>query len=264
MTPRTRSSFNPLTVVGALIVASVVFGLVVDRAPSDAPPPECEGAKDPLCVKGAPGESAETSAGGAGQLAELGVAAVLRASAVCVDVGYLCAALATSESIFVRRWRDFSGTLVVHIPRPEFEDPGEALALQQAASLGIRAWNGQPFPILIDLQGDRNPHFSIRWLRELGGNQIGVTRVQWSSATGLSVVSIDLATRSLRGLQELADPRQVRLTAAHEMGHALGLPHSDAPTDVMYPTNTATALSPRDYRTMESLYGFPDGTEIVR
>jgi hypothetical protein len=32
----------------------------------------------------------------------------------------------------------------------------------------------------------------------------------------------------------------------------------------MYPTNTATSLSAQDYRTMESLYHLPDGTEIVR
>ena len=45
---------------------------------------------------------------------------------------------------------------------------------------------------------------------------------------------------------------------------ALGLPHSTATRDVMYPSNTATAMSAQDYRTMESLYGLPDGTEIVR
>jgi len=60
------------------------------------------------------------------------------------------------------------------------------------------------------------------------------------------------------------DPNQLRLTAAHEMGHILGLPHSDEPRDVMYPTNTATALTARDHRTLEALYGFEDGTAIVR
>jgi predicted Zn-dependent protease len=56
----------------------------------------------------------------------------------------------------------------------------------------------------------------------------------------------------------------VQLTAAHEMGHALGVPHSGSERDVMYPSNTATSLSAQDYRSMEALYDFEDGTEIVR
>ncbi len=54
------------------------------------------------------------------------------------------------------------------------------------------------------------------------------------------------------------------LTAAHEMGHALGLPHSDSDRDVMYPTNTARNLTTRDFRTMEALYRLPNGAKIRR
>ena len=57
-------------------------------------------------------------------------------------------------------------------------------------------------------------------------------------------------------------PEQVLLTAAHEMGHALGLPHSDSRRDVMYPTNTARSLSNRDFRTVGALYRLPNGAVI--
>ncbi len=250
---------NPLMLVAVLLAASVAYGWMRGRAPSAAA--ACDG-DELACEAGGPTTSGAASPGSSGSASS--EARTFAASQVCNNVGYLCAELTTTDRIRLRRWRDPEGTLVVHIPRPEFEDAGDALALQQAASLGVRAWNGQPFQILVDLQGDRNAHFAVRWLRGLGGNQIGVARTQWSSAEGLSVVSIDLATRRPEGSSPVADPRQVRLTAAHEMGHALGLPHSDAPRDVMYPTNTATALSPRDYRTMESLYALPDGAEIVR
>jgi len=191
-------------------------------------------------------------------------ARVLTAAEACRNVGYLCSELERSERIRLHRWKDFTGPIVVHIPRPDFEDPGDATRLQQAAAMGLRAWNGQPFEISADLRGDRNPHFAVTWTRSLPGNQIGVARTRWSAATGLQVVSIELTTRSPFDPSRVVTPEQVRLTAAHEMGHALGLPHSTAPRDVMYPSNTATGMSAQDYRTMESLYGLPDGTEIVR
>ena len=59
-------------------------------------------------------------------------------------------------------------------------------------------------------------------------------------------------------------PEEVPLTAAHEMGHVLGPPHSDSHRDVVYPTNTARSLTPRDFRTVEALYRLPNGARIRR
>jgi hypothetical protein len=228
----------------------------------------CDDLRDLLCgdaTRHGPGRAGSASAESAGTSGAVGgPPAILSATDACRNVGYLCADLERSGKIRLQRLRDFSGTIIVHVPRPDFESSGDAIALQQAAAIGLRAWNGQPFEILTDTRGDREPHFAVRWSRSLGGSQIGVARTQWSAATGLRVVSIELSTRSPFDQSRTLEPRQVRLTAAHEMGHALGLPHSDAPRDVMYPTNTATSLSAQDYRTMESLYALPDGTEILR
>jgi hypothetical protein len=194
----------------------------------------------------------------------LAAATVLSAAEACRNVGYLCSGLELNERIQLHRWKEIDGPIVVHIPRPDFEAPGDATRLQQAAAAGLRAWNGQPFEIATDLRGERTAHFAVSWKASLSGNQIGVARTRWSAATGLQVVSIELSTRSPFAPGSVVDPAQVRLTAAHEMGHALGLPHSPNSRDVMYPTNTATSLSAQDYRTMESLYQLGDGTEIVR
>jgi len=187
----------------------------------------------------------------------------LSAADFCVDVGYLCAGLPGADGVRLRRWRGFEGAMVVHVPLPALDDVGLARRLQQAAVQGIRVWNNHPFPILADVRGDRNPRFSISWKPALSGSQIGVARIRWSSPDGLSVDGIELPTLVPGAGPETVDPRQVRLTAAHEMGHALGLPHSDNARDVMYPTNTATSMSAQDYRSIEVLYGVRDGTAII-
>jgi predicted Zn-dependent protease len=249
-----------LTLVAGVLVLGGAWVLLSERDAAGGPSLPCAELGDSLCTS-----PADDDAGAAASL-EVGAssAPTLSSAEACINVGYLCSDLAGTDRIRLQRWKDFSGTIVVHVPRPDFEESADALALQQAAAVGLRAWNGQPFQIMIDTRGDRSPHFAVRWTRSLGGRQIGVARTQWSSASGLRVVSIELTTRTPFDPSRLVDLRQVRLTAAHEMGHALGLPHSDSPRDVMYPTNSATSLSAQDYRTMESLYRLPDGTEVVR
>ena len=247
--------FNPFSILAVLLVVGGAAGLVRERFATEGEPP-C----DPLDV------TCEVNPGFAAASApqRARAAPVVGVEEACRNAGYLCADIEQRDRIRIQRWKDLDGPLVVHVPRPDFEGTADAVELQRAAVLGLRAWNEHPFPILVDTRGDREAHFSVRWTSSLGGSQIGVARTQWSPSTGLTVVSIELATRNPYAPSNIIDARQVRLTAAHEMGHALGLPHSDSSHDVMYPTNTAAAVSARDMRTMEVLYGVADGTEITR
>ncbi|MDX1494125.1 MAG: matrixin family metalloprotease [Longimicrobiales bacterium] len=254
---------DPLRLVAVLLIVGGAVAWMRSGS-GEASDPACAEA-DPACVDGwVTGPSgADSRTAGEADGAAATEAPALAATAFCNDVGYLCAGLAEADSLHLRRWKGHEGTVVVHVPLPDGLSSGDARALQRAASQGVRAWNEQPFPILVDLRGDRNPDFSIRWGR-YAGTRLGLTRTTWSRDTGLVVDFIELGMMHPAGRGQAADPRQVRLTAAHEMGHALGLPHSDSPRDVMYPTNTATSMSAQDYRSVEVLYDLPDGTTVRR
>ena len=250
--------------VSLLATALVIGGLFAILRPSlggfgDA---SSDGRED--CILGADGECVIGLPESSNKRYPDSPGPVVAADDVCRDAGYLCATLNTDDRVIIQRWRDFSGTIVVHVPTPSIEDAETARRLQRAAAAGVRLWNGQPFPILVDERGTREAHFSVQWTMGLGGSQIGVARTRWSPTSGLDVLSLQLVTRSPFDGSRVINDRQIRLTAMHEMGHALGLPHSDSPRDVMYPSSTATGLSAQDYLTMEALYAMEDGTEIVR
>lgn len=93
--------------------------------------------------------------------------------------------------------KDFQGTMVVQVPRPDFLPSGDARLLQAGAAAGVRQWNGQPFPITVDERGNREAHFEVQWRSSLGGRrQIGVARTQWSAQGGLGVIMLELATQN--------------------------------------------------------------------
>jgi predicted Zn-dependent protease len=166
----------------------------------------------------------------------------------------------------VLRWDEDTRIIRVRVPRPPWEESDRARELQNAAARGIRAWHRHPFPIRVELSDQAGEDdIVVRWSTTLSGTELGHASTQWRRSgrdATLAVEDFSLATRNPFDVSRTLDPQQVELTAAHEMGHALGLPHSDRQSDVMYPSNTATRLTARDFRTMEVLYELENGAEI--
>ena len=88
--------------------------------------------------------------------------------------------------------------------------------------------------------------------------------IQRGEEVAVRIPGLLLATHDPMDPAVELSPDRVQLIAAHEMGHALGLPHSDDPRDVMYPKNTAWRCTRRDFETMEAVYRMPNGAVIRR
>lgn len=98
----------------------------------------------------------------------------------------------------------------------------------------------------------------IRWVDSLSAERAGFTDVTWDRAGRIRHAEVYLGTRSPNTGRPLL-PEARRAIALHELGHALGLPHSANPDDVMYPIATSTLPSDRDRFSLRLLYQLPTG-----
>jgi hypothetical protein len=168
---------------------------------------------------------------------------------------YLDSLIASTDSV-VRRWPDAGTPLRVAII--EGGAPGyqprmagyvrEALGRWEGAGIGTR------FTTTDDTSG---AEIQVRWIDHFDFDRAGQTDLTWDQAGQVRKALILLALRTSTGITL---PDAALLTVAvHEVGHALGLPHSPDSGDVMFPATQTGVLSDRDRRTAQVLYQLPTG-----
>jgi hypothetical protein len=204
---------------------------------------------------------------------EEGWGTTIGAAEICPSSGYLCGGRRQFQIV---RWPLTHGTLRVRVGLPRFEDDDTGESLRAAVVEGIRAWDGHPFPLIVD-----DAAFSMRiadidvvWTQGLYNAALGVSNISWSKAgkrlkfksDGLGVVVPPIPAPERGGKLAATTRAYIVQAAMHEMGHALGLGHSDSPLDIMFPRLRPEMLQPRlsqrDLRTVDALYLLPNGASV--
>jgi hypothetical protein len=172
---------------------------------------------------------------------------------------YLDSLFAESDSM-LRRWPERPGDPIrVAMVRDSIYEI--ATDPDQVIRDAFERWVGLRLGVEVQFVSDSvGADILVGWIRQFApeDRRTGQTDIEYAD---------DGNIRSGRITLSLLDPAGRRLeraglltTAAHEVGHVLGLAHSDAPSDLMYPSPRSATLSSRDAQTALLIYGLPAGS----
>jgi hypothetical protein len=136
-------------------------------------------------------------------------------------------------------------------------EPSSMLGFDERVRDAFGEWTDIGLPLrFVFVDQARDAEIRVRWtdfLSHKTGNTIWrVDRSGWMRGS-------DVLLATHLGDGRILDSRSLRAIALHEVGHALGLAHSDDRHDVMAPLVRVAALSNEDRATARLLYALPAG-----